>query len=146
MTNKSIIGQILTTYIPLLMDTASRQARLHQYGFECDCRACRARDTDAQRVSRGNDLQELEQAVTIPMSKTAEATLYTKAEELAKYVEDQGFIDYSVKTTRLAYQFAMRLGDKKKARIWAQKHLESQQVIDPDSLDTQRAKGMLDEV
>lgn len=146
MANKSIIDQILTTYIPLLMDTASRQARLHQYGFECDCRACRTRDTDAPRVSRGNDLQELEQAITSPMSKHAEAKLYQKAEALAQYVEDQGFIDYSVKTNRLAYQYAVRLGNKNKARVWAERHLKSHQLIDPDSLDTQRAKEMLDEV
>lgn len=128
------------------MDTASRQARLHQYGFQCDCRACRTRDTDAQRVSSGNDLQELEQAITSPMSKTAEANLYYKAEALARYVEDQGFIDYSVKTQRLAYQYAMRLGDKSKARVWAERHLESHQLIDPDSLDTQMARKMVDEV
>lgn len=126
------------------MDTASRQARLHQYGFECNCRACRTRDSDAERTARGDDFHELEQAVSSPMSKTAEAILYRKAEALAEYVEDQGFVDYSVKTSRFAYEFAVRVGDKNKARVWAEKHLENLQIIDPNSIDTQRARQMLE--
>lgn len=126
------------------MDTASRQYRLYQYGFECDCRACRTRDTDFQRVSRGEDLQELEQAVSSSVSDTDDAVLLGKAEALAQYVEDQGFVDYSVKTSRLAYEIAMRVGDTKKARVWAVKHLESHQLIDAKSMDAQRAEQLLD--
>lgn len=128
------------------MDTASRQARLQQYGFECDCRACRTPDSDAQRALRGTDFEELEQVIATPMSKTDEASFYKKAEALARYVEDQGFADYSVKTSRLAYEFAIRVGNKKKARMWAEKQLENLQMIDANSIETQRARRMLDEI
>lgn len=95
---------------------------------------------------RGNDFQELEQAIASPMSKRAEALLSTKAEALAQYVEDQGFVDYSVKTSRFAYEFAVRVGDTNKARRWAKKHLESHQLIDPNSISTQRARRNLEEL
>lgn len=91
-------------------------------------------------------MEDLEEGIARPMSKTAEAILYGKAEALAQYVETQGFADYSVKASRFAYEFAMRVGDKDKARVWATKHLETLQLIDPNSIETQRARRLLEKI
>lgn len=91
-------------------------------------------------------MQELEQAISDPGSTSDGAGLLEKAESLARFVEDHGFADYSVKARRLAYEFAMRVGDPERARLWAERHLESHQLIDPNSIDTQRAQQLLDKV
>lgn len=113
--------QILTTYIPLLMDTGSRNQRLLQYGFQCDCHSCKTRASDRQRERAGNDLRALEDALSKPRSRD-QGGLLDKAESLAQYVEDQGFADYLVKTSRLAVQHAARADDLESVRKWDEKH------------------------
>lgn len=132
------------------MDTASRHGRLHQYGFACGCEACRSQSSDDQRVRAGGHLQQLEQALSGSQPAAGQTgaaeELVRKAEELAWYVEEQGFADYGVKTSRLAYEFAMRAGHAARARTWAEKHLAWQQLVDPTSVDAQRAQQMVNGV
>lgn len=112
------------------MDTSSRNHRLHQYGFACGCEACKSKSSDRQRVRAGEDLQELELAASQGVSSV---DLVQKAESLARYVETQGFADYEVKTSRLAYRLAVLAGDASRARVWAQKYLDTQRRVDPSS-------------
>lgn len=119
--NNAVVRQILTTYIPLLMDTETRNQRLFQYGFQCSCESCKTRASDQQRVRAGNDLQELEDALSRPISRN-EAGLFERAEALAQYVQDQGFADYLVKTSRLAFEFASRADIEQSAKEWDEKH------------------------
>lgn len=125
------------------MDTASRNHRLHQYGFECGCEACKGKTSDRQRLRAGEELKELELAVSQAVSS---ADLVQKAELLAWYVEAQGLADYDVKTSHLVYKLAMLAGDISTARVWAKKYLDSQRRIDPSSIDTRRAEQLVEEV
>lgn len=125
------------------MDTTSRNQRLHQYGFECDCEACKSKSSDGQRVRAGEQLKELELAASQGVS---DADLVQRAESLARYVESKGFADYDVKTNRLVYKLAMLAGDTSRARAWAKKYSESQRRIDPTSIDTQRAEQLVEDV
>lgn len=103
------------------MDTSSRNQRLLQYGFQCDCHSCRTHGSDRQRVRAGQDLQTLEDALNRPVSRDQDE-LVDKAESLAEYVDDQGFSDYLVKTSRLAFQHASRAKDSERTQKWGEKH------------------------
>ncbi|KAK7697048.1 hypothetical protein SLS64_013958 [Diaporthe eres] len=128
--------EIFTTYIPLLLDTESRNHRLHPYGFRCDCAACRTGVSDRRRVRAGKDLKELETALQTPGKKTSFARnkLMSTAQALAEYVEEEGLADYYVKTSRLAFDHAVMAHNKSNARKWGQRHLEHHEMVDRNSL------------
>ncbi|KAK2605767.1 hypothetical protein N8I77_008581 [Diaporthe amygdali] len=138
--------EILTTYIPLLMDTESRNQRLHPYGFRCDCQACRTGSSDKRRVRAGNDLRELESALQSSGKKTkfARNKLMSTAQALAEYVEEEGLADYYVKTSRLALDHAAMAQNKSNARKWGKRHLEHHEMVDGNSHGAQQAQRLLD--
>ncbi|KAH7303856.1 hypothetical protein B0I35DRAFT_446122 [Stachybotrys elegans] len=135
--------EIFTTYIPLLMHTADRNQRLYQYGFQCQCEACKTSESDPRRQQAGMDLKELETALGTGLSKADKQSLTAKAEELARYVEKEGFADYFTKTSNLVVHYAKLAGLKGKARRWARKSLDHHSMIDEDSADSQRAAEIL---
>lgn len=146
--------QIVTTYIPLLMDTASRNHRLAQYGFQCNCHACQTRASDAQRVQAGGTLRELEQSMDddeledrAPRHESRHRYNYNhnyaQAEALASYVEKEGFADYLVPTSRLASHYAAQAHNVSSAQRWAKKHLQYHEVVDRDSIGSRMARELL---
>ncbi|KAI3399461.1 hypothetical protein diail_6723 [Diaporthe ilicicola] len=138
--------EILTTYIPLLMDTESRNQRLHPYGFRCNCPACQTGISDTRRVQAGKDLRELENALQISGKRTkfAQNKLMLTAQALAEYVEEEGLADYYVKTSRLAFDHAAMAHNKTIARKWGQRHLKHHEMVDVSSDAAQEAQGLLD--
>lgn len=153
--------QVLTTYIPLLMDTADRNDRLRQYGFQCNCKACQTRASDTKRVQAGGTLRELEeqqqqgQSVVMASEHTYHSVeneqqqqqkqhFFSQAEALATYVEDQGFADYLVKTSRLASHYAAQAHNVTGARCWAEKHLRHHEVVGRDSVESRLARQLLE--
>ncbi|KAF3765214.1 hypothetical protein M406DRAFT_331523 [Cryphonectria parasitica EP155] len=136
--------EISTTYIPLLMDTPNRQARLRQYGFACTCDACRASGlSDHLRIQAGNNLSELQQALTAPIMMKDSGLLLHRAEDLESFFAAQGFGDYLVKTTRLALQYAIRVRNSTAARTWARKHLENLSIIDAESTEAESTREIV---
>lgn len=133
------------------MDTASRNDRLQQYGFQCDCEACRTRASDDQRVHAGGILRELEEPVVssahveegAPVGRR-EQQHWSQAEALASYVENEGFADYLVKTSRLASHYAAQARNGTSARRWAEKHLRHHEVVDRDSVESRLARQLLE--
>lgn len=120
--------ELVTTYVPLLADTATRRARLAQYGFTCMCASCAAAsaEDDAERVHMRQVLDELESAVkTAPGSTEQQHALAYYAAELATYIAEHGFVDYAVRTSKLAAEFALRAGDTEAAVQWTAVHQEN---------------------
>lgn len=138
-------SQILTTYIPLLMDTASRNNRLAQYGFQCNCNACQTRASDVQREQAGGTLRALEQSMTDNV-KTQQQQHFSQAEALANYIENEGFADYLVMTSRLASHYAAQAHNATSARHWAEKHLQHHEIVDRDSMESRMARELLESV
>ncbi|KAG8156371.1 hypothetical protein KVR01_013712 [Diaporthe batatas] len=138
--------EILTTYIPLLTDTERRNQRLQPYGFRCDCTACRTGASDARRLQAGRDLEELENALRTPGTRTsfAKNKLMLSAQGLAEYVEEEGFADYHIKTSRLAFDHAVLASNKSNAREWGLRHLKHHEVVDKDSHASRQAQRLLD--
>lgn len=127
------------------MDTASRNHRLSQYGFQCTCPACQSRASDAQRVQAGSALHQLESDTMSSEEEEEEDSRHQQqAETLATYVEDEGFADYLVKTSRLALHYAARAQNVSSARRWAEKHLRHHEVVDRDSVEARMARELLD--
>jgi hypothetical protein len=138
--------ELFTTYIPLLADTAARQERLAQYGFQCDCDACVTQASDADRVRMAGLLEELESSVPVAADRRRQRQLAAMAAELATYVGKEGLSDYLVKTSRLALEFTFRAGMKSDAIRWARRHLEHHRFIDQISQDSSDAKELLEHV
>lgn len=85
--------ELVTTYIPLLADTANRRARLAQYGFTCMCSSCAAASEhdDTERVHMKQVLDELEAAVNLsPGGKKQRQTLALQSDRLATYISESG--------------------------------------------------------
>lgn len=120
--------ELVTTYIPLLADTANRRARLVQYGFTCMCSSCVAASEhdDNERVHMKQILDELEAAVKLsPGGKEQRRALAFNSDKLAAYISENGFVDYAVRTSELAAEFASRSGHKKAATYWRRVHREN---------------------
>ncbi|CAK7211008.1 SET domain-containing protein 5 [Sporothrix curviconia] len=122
--------EIVTTYVPLLADTATRRSRLAQYGFTCMCETCSAASTssaasshdDAMRVQMRQVLDMLEEREEQPASDLPPKLLARQAAELATYIADNGFVDYAAGTSHLAAVFAGRAGDTDAAAYWSAAH------------------------
>ncbi|POS75762.1 SET domain-containing protein 5 [Diaporthe helianthi] len=140
--------EILTTYVPLLTDTERRNQRLQPYGFRCDCAACRTGASDARRLRAGKDLEELKKALQTgtPSTRTRSAKdrLMLSAKALAEYVEEEGFADYYIITSRLAFDHAVLASNKSNARQWGKKHLEHHEVVDRNSNGSRHAQRLLE--
>lgn len=138
------------------MDTTSRNQRLQQYGFRCNCMACQTEASDQQRAVAGGHLQELEEFLPQAASSTtsweeeeltaAMSVAVGMAEALAAYVEEEGFADYFVKTSRLAVEYALLTHDETKARWWGRKHLQHHEVVSPDSIQARQARQLLNSI
>ena len=71
-------------------------------------------------------LDELESAVELAArSKKRQHTLVHHAVELATYIAEHGFVDYAVRTSKLAAEFALRAGYTEAAAHWAEVQRES---------------------
>lgn len=127
------------------MDTASRNDRLAQYGFQCSCHACTTRASDAQRVQAGRLLHALEEEQQQFGSHARKRQRQRDAEAVATFVEDQGFADYLVPTSRLASHYAAQARNASSARRWAEKHLRHHEVVDVDSVGARAARQWLEE-
>lgn len=128
------------------MDTQRRNQRLQPYGFRCDCAACRTQTSDTRRVQAGKDLEELENALRAPGTRTrfAKNKLMSTAQALAEYVEEEGFADYYVKTSRLAFDHAALASNKSNARKWGERHLKHHEMVDRRSRGSRQAQKLLE--
>lgn len=88
----------------------------------------------------------MESALQTPGKKTrfARNKLMSTAQSLAEYIEDEGFADYYVKTSRLAFEHAAMAHNKSNARKWGQRHLEHHEMVDRNSRESQNAQGLVD--
>lgn len=66
------------------------------------------------------------------------------AQSLAEYIEEEGFADYYVKTSRLACEHAAMAHNKSNARKWGQRHLEHHEMVDRNSRESRNAQGLVD--
>ncbi|CAK7217735.1 SET domain-containing protein 5 [Sporothrix bragantina] len=116
--------EIVTTYVPLLADTATRRSRLSQYGFTCMCKTCAASSSheDGTRVRMRQILDALEELEEQPAPNQSPEILAGHAADLAAYIAGNGFVDYAVGTSRLAAVFAGRAGDTETASYWTAVH------------------------
>jgi hypothetical protein len=134
--------EITVTYAPLLQEASARRARLAQYGFRCACEACvDAARTDGVRLEMATLLAELERLVA---SEDVTPGVLEKAERLADLTEQEELMDYLAKAHRLVAYFALRLGDRPKARRWALKELEVHRFADPKSQYAELAVAFLE--
>ncbi|ERT01144.1 uncharacterized protein SPSK_07749 [Sporothrix schenckii 1099-18] len=130
--------ELVTTYIPLLADTATRRTRLAQYGFTCMCTSCAAASVhdDAERVHMQHVLDELEEAAALgPGSQERELAFAHRAGKLAAYIAEHGFVDYAVRTSKLAAEFALRAGDTEASAHWAEVHHEDLEMAGDQNED-----------
>lgn len=125
------------------MSTQNRQDRLAQYGFTCGCHSCRTGSSDHHRIRAGHRLEELEEALTQPISAEQAGLLLRKAMDLDSYFTAEGFSDYLVRASRLAFEYANRAGNSTTARAWARKHLEYLSMVDADSVEARSFREVL---
>jgi hypothetical protein len=119
--------EITVSYIPLLKPTSERQARLAQYGFLCDCAACKdeSGEGDKRRVRIGEWLDDLEGKVGRQRVKEEVGRKrIEKALRLMEMVEGEGLGDYAARAYRLVAVFNEHVGDLEEARVWAEKEQE----------------------
>lgn len=88
----------------------------------------------------------MENALRTPGTRTkfAKNKLMLSAQGLAEYVEEEGFADYYVKTSRLAFYHAVLAGNKSNAREWGKRHLKHHEVVDRNSHGSRQAQRILD--
>ena len=127
--------EIVTTYVPLLADTAARRARLSQYGFVCNCASCRSSHDDEERVRMKQILDDASAAAQ-QGSKDRARQHAARAVVLAQYIRDNGFADYGAQTSRLAAELSVRTGDMETAATWAAIHVEVVQLANVEGAES----------
>ncbi|KAE9375230.1 SET domain-containing protein [Stipitochalara longipes BDJ] len=133
--------EITVSYIPLLKSIKERQMRLQQYGFVCDCSACRSEESSKRRVRINDLLEELEMKAVKSFGggeskkKEIHGKLAQKAEKLVKMMEEEGLGDYLARAFRLASVFNSRRSNSKLAIEWAVKELELHQWAEMQSAE-----------
>jgi hypothetical protein len=126
--------EITVSYIPLLKTTKDRQVRLQQYGFTCDCSACRTMDGDKRRVRISDSLDDLEQKQHSPSKKASiNEKRISKSAALIDMIEAEGLPDYVARAFHLAAVFNQQAGHLQEAREWATKEWEILQMAELDS-------------
>jgi hypothetical protein len=141
-------GEELTvSYIPLLKKTAERQARLGQYGFRCDCAACRHPTTegDKRRAKIGRAIESLEQRLSYTSKKNATNDKHiARAMSLIEMLEQEGLTDYMAEAFNFAAVFNKRRGNVDEALEWATKELEILRWAEDDSSEVFKALDFIE--
>jgi hypothetical protein len=77
-------------------------------------------------------------------TRFAKNKLVSTAQALAEYVEEEGFADYYVKTSRLAFDHAALAGNKSAASRWGKRHLEHHEMVDRHSDRSRQAQRLME--
>ena len=140
--------EVTVSYIPLLKSTEERRGRLAQYGFVCQCEACRDDSGGDKRRKRiANRLEDLEGKVgrrsenAVVSEKRAE-----NAVELVGMVEKEGLGDYLSRAYHLAAVFNEQQGRMDDAEMWARRELEILSLAEADSKESLAAKEFIDKL
>lgn len=137
--------EVTVTYAPLLKKSEERQSRLTQYGFRCDCDACRDHEhTDVVRVKMARLLDELEDRLSRRTSNVANKKLLPKAIELTRMLEEEHMMDYLPHALHLASELSRRLGDIAAAVEWSRHALRLHECADEMSNATRSEREYLD--
>ncbi|OLN97537.1 N-lysine methyltransferase SMYD2-A [Colletotrichum chlorophyti] len=132
--------EVTTTYAPLAQATEERRARLAQWGFRCDCRACAGREDDGKRV----EIKRLMDVVERELGRDAfGGDVLLDAEKLVSLVEELGLADYLGKAYKYAAFAASRSGNVGSARLWAMKELSVHEFADTESGYARKARAFL---
>ncbi|KAK1988901.1 hypothetical protein LZ30DRAFT_386332 [Colletotrichum cereale] len=133
--------EVTITYAPLVQTTDERRARLAQWGFTCDCAACKARDDDDQRV----EMRRLMGVIEAELGRDDfGGDVQPDAEKLVKLVEEVGLADYLVKAYKYAAYAASRSGKFGAARRWARKELAMHEIADAQSRYARETRAFLE--
>ncbi|TVY47566.1 SET domain-containing protein [Lachnellula occidentalis] len=137
--------EITVSYIPLLKTTMARQHRLEQYGFTCDCPACKSSEGDKRRVSMSDALDYLEQKQFSPTKKLSiKEKRISKSINLVNMLEAEGLPDYLARAYHFAAVFNQQADHLGEAREWAVKELEMLQLAERGSNEAIKAMEFLD--
>ena len=137
--------EITVSYIPLLKMTKVRQHRLEQYGFTCDCSACKSSEGDKRRVRMADALDYLEQKQFSPTKKASiKEKRISKAVNLIDMLKAEGLPDYLAQAYHLAAVLNQQAGHVREARDWATKELEILQLAERDSKEALEAMDFID--
>ncbi|KAI8280126.1 hypothetical protein K4K60_005140 [Colletotrichum sp. SAR11_57] len=139
--------EVTVTYAPLTETTEARRARLAQWGFECSCQSCSARDEGA---GAADDLKRVEMKRLMGLierelgSDSFGGDVSPYAEKLVKLVEEVGLVDYLSKAYKYAAYAASRAGKYGVARKWAKKELKIHEIADAESVYAKDTKTFID--
>ncbi|KAK2000133.1 SET domain-containing protein 5 [Colletotrichum falcatum] len=133
--------EVTVTYVPLAQATDERRARLVQWGFTCDCAACKARDDDEQRVEMRRLMGVIEAELG---SDDFGRNVQPDAEKLVRLVEEVGLADYLAKAYKYAAYAASRSGKFGAARRWARKELAVHEMADAQSRYSKETRAFLE--
>ncbi|KDN66070.1 putative SET domain-containing protein 5 [Colletotrichum sublineola] len=133
--------EVTVTYAPLAQTTEERRARLVQWGFTCECAACKARDDDEQRIEIGRLMGVIEAMLG---RDDFGRDVQPDAEKLVRLVEEVGLADYLVKAYKYAAYAASRSGKFGAARRWARKELAIHEIADARSRYARETRAFLE--
>ncbi|KAK2018172.1 SET domain-containing protein 5 [Colletotrichum eremochloae] len=133
--------EVTVTYAPLAQTTEERRARLVQWGFTCECAACKARDDDEQRIEIGRLMGVIEAELG---RDDFGRDVQPDAEKLVRLVEEVGLADYLVKAYKYAAYAASRSGKFGAARRWARKELAIHEIADARSRYARETRAFLE--
>ncbi|KAK1962409.1 SET domain-containing protein 5 [Colletotrichum sublineola] len=133
--------EVTVTYAPLAQTTEERRARLVQWGFTCECAACKARDDDEQRIEIGRLMGVIEAVLG---RDDFGRDVQPDAEKLVRLVEEVGLADYLVKAYKYAAYAASRSGKFGAARRWARKELAIHEIADARSRYARETRAFLE--
>ncbi|TVY29671.1 SET domain-containing protein [Lachnellula hyalina] len=137
--------EITVSYIPLLKTTMARQHRLKQYGFTCDCSACKSTEGDKRRVRMSDALDYLEQKQFSPTKKLSiKEKRISKSINLVNMLLAEGLPDYLAQAYHFAAVFNQQAGHLREAREWAMKELEMLQLAERGSEEALKAMEYLE--
>ncbi|TVY88815.1 hypothetical protein LAWI1_G005720 [Lachnellula willkommii] len=140
--NSNLLMTIFTTNAYTMDD---EHHRLEQYGFTCDCSACKSSEGDKGRVRMADALDYLEQKQFSPTKKLSiKEKRISKSVNLVNMLEAEGLPDYLVRAYHFAAVFNQQAGHLRDAREWAMKELEMLQLAERGSEEALKAMEFLD--
>lgn len=140
--------EVTVTYAPLTESTEARRARLAQWGFTCDCRACAARDEGGEGAAEDLKRVEMRRLTGLLEQELGRDSfggdVLPLAEKLVRLVEEVGLVDYLGKAYKYAAYSASRSGKYGAARKWAKKELNIHEIADAESVYAKETRAFLD--